>query len=85
VSTIKAELKEAVAQSGRDFYAKGLTWGRDAGDTSIRDPQTGYIYILPMPSSTLKIDTWASITPAQAIADSIDEAAALKTVLSQKV
>ena len=62
MSAIKDELKEAVARSGRDFYAKGLTWGRDAGDTSIRDPQTGYVYILPMPSATLRIDTWADIS-----------------------
>ena len=62
MSAIRDELKEAVAQSGRDFYDKGLTWGRDAGDTSLRDPQTGYVYILPMPSSTLRIDTWATIT-----------------------
>jgi L-fuculose-phosphate aldolase len=62
MNAIRDELKEAVAQSGRDFYAKGLTWGRDAGDTSLRDPDTGYVYILPMPSSTLKIATWASIT-----------------------
>jgi ribulose-5-phosphate 4-epimerase/fuculose-1-phosphate aldolase len=62
MSAIRDELKEAVAQSGRDFYDKGLTWGRDAGDTSLRDPETGYIYILPMPSSTLRIDTWATIT-----------------------
>jgi len=62
MSAIRDELKEAVAQSGRDFYDKGLTWGRDAGDTSVRDPETGYVYILPMPSSTLRIDTWATIT-----------------------
>ena len=62
MSAIKDELKEAVAQSGRDFAAKGLTWGRDAGDTSIRDPRTGYIYILPMPTAMLRIDTWADIT-----------------------
>ena len=62
MNAIKDELKEAVAQSGRDFYDKGLTWGRDAGDTSLRYPDTGYVYILPMPSSTLKIATWASIT-----------------------
>lgn len=62
MSAIRDELKEAVAQSGRDFYDKGLTWGRDAGDTSLRDPETGYVYILPMPSSTLRIDTWATIT-----------------------
>jgi ribulose-5-phosphate 4-epimerase/fuculose-1-phosphate aldolase len=62
MSAIRDELKEAVAQSGRDFYDKGLTWGRDAGDTSLRDPETGYVYILPMPGSTLRIDTWATIT-----------------------
>jgi ribulose-5-phosphate 4-epimerase/fuculose-1-phosphate aldolase len=62
MSAIKDELKELVAQSGRDFFAKGLTWGRDAGDTSVRDPETGYVYILPMPSPTLKIPTWATIT-----------------------
>jgi ribulose-5-phosphate 4-epimerase/fuculose-1-phosphate aldolase len=62
MSAIRDELKEAVAQSGRDFYDKGLTWGRDAGDTSLRDPETGYVYILPMPSSTLRIDTWATFT-----------------------
>lgn len=62
MSSIKDDLKESVAQSGRDFYDKGLTWGRDAGDTSLRDSQTGYVYILPMPSKTLKIPTWASIT-----------------------
>jgi L-fuculose-phosphate aldolase len=62
MSAIKDDLKELVAQSGRDFYDKGLTWGRDAGDTSARDPQTGYVYILPMPSPTLKISTWASIS-----------------------
>jgi L-fuculose-phosphate aldolase len=62
MSAIRDELKEAVAQSGRDFSDKGLTWGRDAGDTSVRDPETGYLYILPMPSSTLRIDTWATIT-----------------------
>lgn len=62
MTAIRDELREAVAQSGRDFCAKGLTWGRDAGDTSVRDPETGYVYILPMPSTTLRIDTWASIT-----------------------
>ncbi len=62
MTLIKDELKELVAQSGRDFYEKGLTWGRDAGDTSLRDPETGLVYILPMPSPSLKIPTWASIT-----------------------
>jgi L-fuculose-phosphate aldolase len=72
MSAIRDELKEAVAQSGRDFYAKGLSWGRDAGDTSIRDPQSGYVYILPMPSSSLQIDTWAGITAADVAVVDLD-------------
>jgi L-fuculose-phosphate aldolase len=62
MSAISDELKEVVAQSGRDFYDKGLTWGRDAGDTSLRDERTGYVYILPMPGKALRIPTWATIT-----------------------
>jgi L-fuculose-phosphate aldolase len=72
MSAIRDELKEAVAQSGRDFYARGLSWGRDAGDTSIRDPRTGYVYILPMPSGSLRIDTWAGITAADVAVVDID-------------
>jgi ribulose-5-phosphate 4-epimerase/fuculose-1-phosphate aldolase len=62
VSAIRDDLREAVAKSGRDFCARELTWGRDAGDTSLRDPATGYVYILPMPGPALRIDTWATIT-----------------------
>jgi L-fuculose-phosphate aldolase len=62
MSAIRDDLKEAVARSGRDFYDKGLTWGRDAGDTSLRDEKTGYVYILPMPSTTLRIPNWGAIT-----------------------
>lgn len=65
MSVIKDELKEAVAQSGRDFYDRGLSWGRDSGDTSLRDPDTGYIYILPMPGAGIRIDTWETITAGQ--------------------
>lgn len=61
MSGIDADLKEAVAQSGRDFHAKGLTWGRDAGDTSMFDPQTGNVYILPMPTTQIQIPDWSAI------------------------
>jgi L-fuculose-phosphate aldolase len=72
MNAIRDELREAVAQSGRDFYDKGLTWGRDAGDTSLRDDRTGYVYILPMPSRTLRIATWASITAKDVAVVDID-------------
>ncbi len=73
MNAIRDELKEAVAQSGRDFYDKGLTWGRDAdGHQPARRQWTGYVYILPMPSKTLRIATWASITAKDVAVVDID-------------
>ena len=46
------------------FYSgkKGLSTGRDAGDTSFRDPGTNLIYICPKPTESLKIPNWGIIT-----------------------
>ena len=60
---IKDGLKEAVATSARQMWEKRLTWGRDAGDSSLRDPETGLIYILPKPSSRIDIPNWESPRP----------------------
>ncbi|HEX9066844.1 MAG TPA: class II aldolase/adducin family protein [Streptosporangiaceae bacterium] len=54
--------REIVARSAHALCARGLTWGKDAGDSSLRDPDTGLIYILPKPSEHLKIPTWDVIT-----------------------
>ena len=40
-----------------------LTWGRDAGDSSLRDPETGLIYILQKPSTQHPIPNWSVATP----------------------
>jgi ribulose-5-phosphate 4-epimerase/fuculose-1-phosphate aldolase len=61
MARISEDLKMVVAQSAIDFAAKELTWGRDAGDTSLLDADTGLVYILPMPSETLRIPNWAVI------------------------
>jgi L-fuculose-phosphate aldolase len=58
------DFREIVAQSAHDLSRKQLTWGRDAGDTSVRDPATGHIYILPKPSEELAIPTWDVIEPS---------------------
>ena len=59
---VSRDLQELVAQSGREFYEKRLTWGRDAGDTSIRDAATGLVYVLPMPTDTVRIPNWSVVT-----------------------
>lgn len=60
---IKHELKEQVARATRLFWEKGLTPGHDSGDTSLRDQETGYVYICPRPNERLRIPNWGVITP----------------------
>jgi len=57
------ELRVVVAKSAHDLSHKQLSWGRDAGDTSLRDPDSGNIYILPKPAANLPIPTWDVIEP----------------------
>jgi ribulose-5-phosphate 4-epimerase/fuculose-1-phosphate aldolase len=59
---IRDDLKEAVAASARQMWDRRLTWGKDAGDSSLRDPDTGLIYILQRPSRQHPIPTWAVAT-----------------------
>jgi ribulose-5-phosphate 4-epimerase/fuculose-1-phosphate aldolase len=61
VPAIKDELKEAVAASATAMCDNGLTWGTDAGDSSLRDEQTGLIYILPKPSPARPIHSWRDV------------------------
>jgi L-fuculose-phosphate aldolase len=56
------ESQRIVAKSAHDMCDRGLTWGKDAGDSSLRDPQTGLIYILPKPTDELAIPSWDVIT-----------------------
>jgi len=59
---IKQNLKEEVAAATRLFWEKGLTPGRDAGDISVRDVETGLIYICPRPKpNVLRIPNWGMI------------------------
>jgi L-fuculose-phosphate aldolase len=52
------QLRDIVARSAHEMINRGLTWGKDAGDSSVRDPATGLIYILPKPTVALPIPSW---------------------------
>jgi L-fuculose-phosphate aldolase len=61
---IKQALVEEVARSAVTFWEKKLTPGLDSGDTSLRDPETGLVYILPEPSVRQPIRGWNTVTAA---------------------
>jgi ribulose-5-phosphate 4-epimerase/fuculose-1-phosphate aldolase len=63
VPVIKDDLKEAIAASAAAMCDNGLTWGTDAGDSSLRDVDTGLIYILPKPSAERPIHSWRDVGP----------------------
>jgi ribulose-5-phosphate 4-epimerase/fuculose-1-phosphate aldolase len=58
---VKAELIAEVARSAKTFWELELTSGLDAGDTSLRDPDTGIIYILPRPHPDRPFANWSEI------------------------
>jgi L-fuculose-phosphate aldolase len=59
---ISQELKDEIARSGPMLISRGLSPGRDFGDTSLRDPRTGLVYILPRPSPRQPICDWNQVT-----------------------
>lgn len=63
MTKIKEELKIEVAKSAKLLIEKGLTPGRDFGDTSLRDKESGLIYILPRPSLHQPICDWNQVGP----------------------
>jgi len=59
---IKQKLREEVACATRLFWEKDLTPGQDSGDVSLRDADTGLIYICPRPKpGVLHIPSWEII------------------------
>jgi ribulose-5-phosphate 4-epimerase/fuculose-1-phosphate aldolase len=58
---IKFELLEEVAHSAQVFWDLKLTSGGDAGDTSMRDPETGNVYILPRPHPDRPFANWSEV------------------------
>lgn len=64
MSKISDDYREAVSRSAGEMCDNGLTWGTDAGDSSLRDPDTNLIYILPKPSPARPIHSWRDVGPA---------------------
>ncbi len=59
--SVKPELIAEVALSARTFWDLELTSGLDAGDTSLRDPESGNVYILPRPLPERPFANWSQI------------------------
>lgn len=60
-AAVKREMITEVALSAKQFWDLELTSGLDAGDTSLRDPETGNIYILPRPHPDRPFANWGQI------------------------
>lgn len=69
---VKRELLEKTAEFTHKFYHAKLTPSHDSGDLSLRDPETGLIYVDPRPSATLDIPDWTVIKPEDILVFDID-------------
>lgn len=69
---INDDHKEAIAASASEMCDNGLTWGTDAGDSSLRDERTGLVYILPKPSPTRPIESWRDVGPSDVAVVDLD-------------
>ena len=49
---VRYEFKLLTASYAKPFVEKKLTPGMDSGDWSMRDRETGLIYVCPRPSAT---------------------------------
>lgn len=62
--TIRWEFKQLVASYAKVFVEKHFTPGMDSGDWSMRDTQTGLIYVCPRPNKSFDIrPDWTVIRP----------------------
>jgi L-fuculose-phosphate aldolase len=69
---IREDMKALVAQATRLFYDKGYSPSRDGGDISIRDPESGLVYICPKPGRNVKIVHWGVIRADDIVAIDMD-------------
>jgi len=67
MSQVVYEFKSAVVQATRKFVEREYTPDGDLGDLSMRDPETGYIYILPNQGDNIDIPDWSVITEDQVV------------------
>lgn len=62
-SSVRDDLRAAVAAAGWRMVDLGLTTGLDSGDVSFFDREHGLIYALPAPSDRLPIRSWKDVRP----------------------
>ncbi len=63
MDNVRQELKQLTASFKDRFYNNKLTPGMDSGDWSMRDAETGYIYVCPRPNYHFDIrPDWRVIT-----------------------
>jgi ribulose-5-phosphate 4-epimerase/fuculose-1-phosphate aldolase len=62
---IRHELIDEVVASARRLWDLELTPGGDGGDTSLRDPNSGLIYILPQSPPDRGLTNWSEIRPEE--------------------
>jgi len=70
---VKQEFIQKALEATHMFYKLGLSTSRDSGDLSIRDPETGLIYIDPRPNKNFKIEpNWSCLTAEDIVVCDID-------------
>ena len=62
MSVVNYELKSALIHATKRFMELGCSPSGDLGDLSLRDPNTGYIYISPNAGPDIDIPNWNAIT-----------------------
>jgi ribulose-5-phosphate 4-epimerase/fuculose-1-phosphate aldolase len=60
---VRQDLVDEVVLSAKRLWELRLTPGGDGGDTSLRDPESELIYILPQPPPGRDLANWSEIRP----------------------
>lgn len=71
-SKVNYELKSAIVIASKKFMELGYSPTGDAGDLSIRDPQTGYVYFSPNKGVEIDIPDWNHITEDDVVVTDAD-------------
>ena len=66
-SKVKWEYKELIAGSAKRFYGDHCSPAMDSGDMSIKDMETGLIYIYPRPHDGFEITSWDLLKPEKGL------------------
>ncbi|GAP39945.1 class II aldolase/adducin family protein [Flexilinea flocculi] len=64
---VRWEFKHLTASYAKQFFERKLTPGMDSGDWSMRDAETGYIYVCPRPNAKFDIRPNWSVIKAEHI------------------